>query len=376
LYGNLVLYLRDRAAELLADDGDDVEAEQERLDGIIRDWFFDPQDELHGCAPRDLIWAEQKGEPNPIDSDRLDELFFDDCPVCQFTRQELEKAIEAGEDPGFHWHYDDGGYPLIARYDPEGWDERWAEEDAAFEQWQTEREVQEAQPPAPDYEPPPVQDDVPSEWPFSKDDVPSEWPFSKDDVPSEWLFSKDDVPSEWPFLKGGVLFTSGTGVVSPEEFIARARQPWLDPALHQAARALAKRVDCPAPTLSGLRYRRITYDEALSLAVGLHENGVDVESLLAQMGAFPYQNVALDWLSSPEMNAAMMVQMMEDVISPDDEDEMTRFRHHRDFIFALARVIHPGARLWLRGWLDAVTHGTFLRSDETEMERDDVDGES
>ncbi|MCP4548715.1 MAG: hypothetical protein GY835_19835 [bacterium] len=332
LYGNLVLYLRDRAAELLADDGDDVEAEQERLDGIIRDWFFDPQDELYGCAPRDLIWAEQKDEPNPIDSDRLAEFFFDDCPVCQFTRQELEKDIEAGKDPGFHWHYDDGGYPLIARYDPEGWDARWAEEDAAFEQWQTEQDAQEAQPSAPDYDPPPVQDEVPSEWPVVK----------------------DEVPSEWPVLKDGVPFTSGTGAVSPEEFIARARQPWLDPALHQAARALAKRVDCPTPTLPGSRYRRITYDEALSLAVGLHENGVDVESLLAQMGAFPYQNVALDWLSRPEMNAAMMVQVMEDVISPDDEDEMTRFRHHRDFIFALARVIHPGARLWLRGWLDGV----------------------
>ena len=30
----------------------------------------------------------------------------------------------------WHWGFDDGGYPLIAEYDPEGWDARWAKEDA------------------------------------------------------------------------------------------------------------------------------------------------------------------------------------------------------------------------------------------------------
>jgi len=318
LYGELVLYLRDRAANLLTGDGDDVEAERERLDTVIRDWFLSPQDELHGCAPRDLIWAEQKGEPNPIHPDRLAEFFDDDCPICQAEYREVKAAIEAGEDSGWHWHYDDGGCPLIAHYDPEGWDERWVEEDAAFGRSQAERAGREPQPPAPPYEPPPVEADE----------------------------------------------------VSPEEFIARARQPWLDPALHGAARALAAHVDCPEPTLFGPRYRRITYDEALSLAVGLHENGVDVEPLLAQIEAFPYQNVALDWLSRPEQNAAMMIQAMEQVIAPDDEDELACFRHHRDFILTLARVVQPGARLWLQGWLDAVAHGAFARASGEEM--DDV----
>ena len=96
---------------------------------MYHDWFFIPQEELHGCAPRDLIWAEQKGEPNPIHPDCLAEFFDDDCPICQATRQEVKAAIEAGEEHGWRWHYDDGGYPLIARYDPEGWDERWAEEE-------------------------------------------------------------------------------------------------------------------------------------------------------------------------------------------------------------------------------------------------------
>ncbi|MFQ6100017.1 MAG: hypothetical protein ACE5OS_02125 [Anaerolineae bacterium] len=80
--------------------------------------------------------------------------------------------------------------------------------------------------------------------------------------------------------------------------------------------------------------------------------------------------MALDWLSQPEQNAALMVQAMEQVIAPEDEDEMARFRHHRDFVFALARLVHPGARLWLQGWLDAVAHGAFGRASGEEADDD------
>ncbi|MBC8446200.1 MAG: hypothetical protein H8D78_00475, partial [Chloroflexi bacterium] len=54
LYGDLVLWLRRRAAELLAEARTDstVEAETVRLDELIRSWFFTPQDELYGSAPR------------------------------------------------------------------------------------------------------------------------------------------------------------------------------------------------------------------------------------------------------------------------------------------------------------------------------------
>jgi hypothetical protein len=50
LYGDLVLWLRDRAAELLAEAKADstVEAETARLDELIRSWFFTPQEELYG----------------------------------------------------------------------------------------------------------------------------------------------------------------------------------------------------------------------------------------------------------------------------------------------------------------------------------------
>lgn len=314
LYGDLVLFLRDRAAELLADDGD-VEAECARLDVLIRDWFFAPQDDLHGYAPRDLIWAEQKGEANPLPGDRLDEFFEGDCPVCQYTLREIKADLEEGKDPGFYWHYGDGGYPLIARYDPEGWDECWADEDLDMKL----KEGEEAESGVEEVRPSPA-------------------------MPSY----------DFPTLMDAEL--------SPEAFVARLRQPWLDPALHQTARTLAAHMDCPEPSLSGVRYRRLAYNEALSLATGLHSHGVDVEDLLSLMAAFPYENVALDWLSYPERNIALIIQAMEEQISPDDEEEQIRFRHHRDFILALSEVIPPVARLWLQGWLGAVAHGAFIHA--------------
>jgi thioredoxin-like negative regulator of GroEL len=131
LYGDLVLYLRDRAAELLAQSNPktNIEAERTRLDDIIRAWFFAPQDDLHGLAPRDVIWAEQKGEPNRLPDDQLDDLFFDDCPICQAMRdaESAEAKMAAGHNHGWYWSYDDGGYPLIARYDPEGYDACYAD---------------------------------------------------------------------------------------------------------------------------------------------------------------------------------------------------------------------------------------------------------
>jgi hypothetical protein len=50
------------------------------------------------------------------------------------------------------------------------------------------------------------------------------------------------------------------------------------------------------------------------------------------------------------------------VVPPDDLEEQARFRQHRDFVLTLARVVSPGARLWLQGWLEAVAHGAFAPS--------------
>jgi hypothetical protein len=320
LYGELVLYLRDCLAEMLAGEDGSVKEAEGRLDGIIREWFLTPQDELHGCAPRDLIWAEQKGVPNPVHPEYLDAFLVDDCLICQTELARVKAAIEAGEDPQWHWYYDSGGYPLIARYDPEGWEACWAEEAIAFEEWQVEEEESGA---------------------FDAGLV--------------------GAPAYKPFP---VELTE----VPPEEFVARMQQPWLDPALHRAASMLTDRLDCPEPSRFGLHYRRVTHDEALSLLVGLHEHGVDVEALLAQIEAFPYQNVALDWMSRPEENTALMIKAMEDEIALGDGAEMARFRHHRDFVLMLAQAIPPGSRLWLQGWLEAVAHGAFARNSSEEAD--------
>ena len=241
----------------------------------------------------------------------MDDFFDDDCLVCQAEKERLKTALDAGEEHGWQWFHDDGGMPLIACYDPEGWDARWAGEAAHFEAPRTQEGEEQAPLVTPDYEP-----------------LPSE-PRNLDD----------------------------------QAFLEFLRRPWVDPALHQAAQKLVEHCDVPVPdAFTGLHYRRVTQSEAVSLAVGLAQQGVNVEALLAQIEAFPYQNVALDWLSRPEQNAAMMIQTMEQTISPGDEAELARFRHHRDFILALTRVVHPGARLWLQGWLDAVSGGTFARS--------------
>ena len=107
--------------------------------------------------------------------------------------------------------------------------------------------------------------------------------------------------------------------VDAETFLEIMRQPWLDPASLRAAQQLAKRCDVPVPSGPfGLSYRRLTRDEALSLVAGLHQHGVEVEELLSQIEAWPYQNLALDWLSEPEQNAALIFQTMEPQIDPND----------------------------------------------------------
>ncbi len=303
LYGDLVLWLRDQAAQQLAETPQDVEAAREQLDTLIHDWFFTPQDRLHGCAPRDLIWAEPSGQPTPIHPEHLDDFFDDDCLVCQAEKAELQAALEAGTDHGWRWYYDNGGFPLIAGYDPEGWDACWAEEEAEFEAWRE----QEHPPAAPDYQPPPPP------------------------------------PPE----------------MDAQTFLEFLRHPWLDPALRDAAQTLAEHCDVPLPPApgtaeQGLRYRRVTAGEAASLAAGLSRQGVDVGTLLAHIEAWPYQNVALDWLSAPEFNVALLCQAMEQELASDDVEGQTRFRQHRDFVLALSQVIPPAARLWLEGWLDAL----------------------
>ena len=132
LYGDLVLALRDYATEQLAAPAAGLTAEQARLqvDEFIRGWFFTPQDELYGSTPREVIWREQLGEPNPIPRRYAAEIFDDDCPLCQMMRAEIENA-ESDEAHGHHWTYCLDAC-LLDQYDPEGSAERWQKEEARF----------------------------------------------------------------------------------------------------------------------------------------------------------------------------------------------------------------------------------------------------
>jgi hypothetical protein len=84
LYGDLVKYLRDRWAEQAAEFNESmIDEERNRIDELIRSWFFAPRSDLHGLTPREIIRNEELYRPNVVPHDHLDELFDDDCLVCQ-----------------------------------------------------------------------------------------------------------------------------------------------------------------------------------------------------------------------------------------------------------------------------------------------------
>jgi hypothetical protein len=308
LYGDLVVALRDYAAEQLAASSPtlDAEAAGAKLDEFIRTWFFMPQAALYGSAPREVIWREQLGEGNLIPKEYAAEAYGDcDCPICQMMREEIDSA-ESDEAHGHFWTYCPDSC-LLDRYDPEGSDERWRKELEEMQEWQEERkaEREQAKEPAPGYTPAPL-------------------------------------PGR---------------EVDPATFLSVLQRPWLDPALHRAAQQLIERCDIPlipANGKNGPPYRRITLPEALSLAAGLNSQGVNVDTLLVQLDAWPYQNVALDWLSEPEKNLAVIEWAMNGGAPQGREADVARYRHHRDFILALAQLMPPAARLWMSGWLEAV----------------------
>lgn len=59
LYGDLVKYLRDRWAEQAAEFNESaIDEERNRIDELIRSWFFAPRSDLHGLTPREIIRCE------------------------------------------------------------------------------------------------------------------------------------------------------------------------------------------------------------------------------------------------------------------------------------------------------------------------------
>jgi len=128
LYGNLILALRDYAAEQLAALDPELEAAAAiiHLDDFIHDWFFTPQEELCGAAPREVIWREQLGEGNPLPKEYVGAFFDNECLICQALREEIER-VPADAEHGYFWVYCPDSC-LLDRYDPEGSAERWERE--------------------------------------------------------------------------------------------------------------------------------------------------------------------------------------------------------------------------------------------------------
>jgi hypothetical protein len=111
LYQQLVEHLRERLSLELAElRGTTAQAETQRLNQVIRDWFFTPKPDLYGSSPRDIIRREELDEPN---------LLLPPSPDDDEIIQEMHEMDElfGGET---HWSVDDGGLSLLDEFDPEG----------------------------------------------------------------------------------------------------------------------------------------------------------------------------------------------------------------------------------------------------------------
>ena len=322
LYGDLVRYLRDKMAEMLVaiDAEEDVKVAGERLDKIIRDWFFSPQDDLYGSAPKDIIWREQLNLGNPLPPDYAHEVFDPDCdcPICQ----QMAKMMQEGGDllagqMGWGWTYSTD-LPLIDQYDPEGSESRWEQERLLV---QPQLDSDDTLSDLPTYEPPAVEDVE----------------------------------------------------VSPEEFLERLNlQPQVDLRLELLSDQIIDRLDCPVKyEMFGPVYRHLEVPECVILLQALENQGVNLDELVAQIEAWPYENIALDWLSDPEQHVYFTIKAMETRLDPADKDALIRFRQHRDFLFILCQLIPYSARLWLQGWLTGMVMGQAQDEDEDEIDWED-----
>jgi hypothetical protein len=89
---------------------------------------------------------------------------------------------------------------------------------------------------------------------------------------------------------------------------------------------------------------------------------VDVSALLKQVHAFPYQDISLEWLMAPEQCTATMTGVLESDVVDKDPVSAAKLRHDREFIERVSRLIPLHARIWLRGWSDALIHAAFSQA--------------
>jgi hypothetical protein len=137
LYGDLVRHLRDRWAEQAAQFNETTVAEEKaQLDELIKEWFFAPQKDLSGMNPRQVIRNEELDIPNVIPHDHLEDIFDDDCPLCQMMKDDALSGV------GGEWHFGLApDHSLLDEYDPEGYEARWAEEDKKLAEWKKQRGI-------------------------------------------------------------------------------------------------------------------------------------------------------------------------------------------------------------------------------------------
>ena len=150
-----------------------------------------------------------------------------------------------------------------------------------------------------------------------------------------------------------------------------AYAPWPDLPLERAAQVLSGRIgySVPQPPLTHesvcLGWVHFGEAEARALAFELHSAGVDIEALLEQIEAFPYDDVSLAWLTEPESCIHMhmgLVEQMDEAEREEYPESAARLRHTAEFIHRLADLIPPHVRIWLRGWSAAYTHVAFARA--------------
>jgi hypothetical protein len=312
LYSDLVLYLRDQATQMLVAAGAyaSLEEAKQQLDVLIHDWLFTPQEDLYGSAPREIIWREQLNQGNPLPPEFVRQAMADSQSFSQTLMEKLNSSNseEFGYQEGWFWQYTPD-QTLIDIYDPEGSEDRWAQEQIFHQPQLDPTEVDE---PIPNYEPPAVDD---------------------------FAFSPDE-------------FLEKLNWVSQQ---AERLQPIVE--------HLIERFEMP--TLQGItltEYRRLTERECLILLTSLEVHGVDLDELSKHVMAWPYQNISLDWFSNPEKQLFDCIYAMETRTDPANKAELIRFRQHRDLLFVLCRLIPHDARLWIQGWL----HGLALNSDPEE----------
>ena len=151
-----------------------------------------------------------------------------------------------------------------------------------------------------------------------------------------------------------------------------AYEPWPDLPLEHAVQVLSRHLCYSVPQLPlthescRLGWAHFSEMEARALAFELHSAGVDIEALLAQIEAFPYDDgISLAWLTEPEscihLHATLVEQMGEEEREMYPES-LARLRHTAEFISRVAALIPPHVRIWLRGWSAVHIHAAFARA--------------